>query len=201
MDEKIMQPEEAVEPVAPERRAGVWLIAGVALVVLVLAGAAFVGARLLRAAPAPAREGGMQVVAKMDGGAQRAINIKVVPAKELPQSEAILEGVFTKRQDNSIFLGTGDIRVMVTKEDDGSGSRKADFSGPVIEVVVGRDTQVWQDHTEMLPAELPATGDEVTIQQTVTPGSLDDLTENSTVSVWGERRGDRVVATVVVYRN
>jgi hypothetical protein len=181
------------------------MVAGVAVVVVILAGAAFVGARLLRAeqvqqGPIP---GGREMVAEINDGAggARQVRISVVPAKELPQAESTLEGVFSKRQDDSIFLGTGESEVMVTKEDDGTGSKKASFNGPVIEVVVTRDTQIWQDDTEMFPTDRPVSGDEFRIQQVVSPGSLDELNENTTVNVWGERRGDRVIATALVYRN
>jgi hypothetical protein len=38
-----------------------------------------------------------------------------------------------------------------------------------------------------------------TIQQQVEPGSLDEIGSNSMISAWGERRGDRVIATVLLY--
>ena len=37
------------------------------------------------------------------------------------------------------------------------------------------------------------------VQQKVEAGSLDGIGTNSFVSAWGERRGDRVIARVVVY--
>lgn len=182
------------------------LIGGVALAVLILAAAAYVGAGLLKQRQAAAGgKGGPQMVAEIGGGpgggAPRQIRIEMTPAKELPQAPSALEGVFTKRQDNSIFLGTGEIKVMVSKGQDGTGSRKASFDGPVVEVVVTHDTQVWQDDTEMLAFEKPPTTDEVKVQQVVSPGSLDELNESSAVTVWGERRGDRVIATALLYKN
>ena len=39
------------------------------------------------------------------------------------------------------------------------------------------------------------------LQQAVKPaGSLEEIGENTELQVWGERRGDRVVAEVLVYR-
>ncbi len=37
------------------------------------------------------------------------------------------------------------------------------------------------------------------VRQEVVAGSLDEIGSNSMVSAWGERRGDRLVARMVVY--
>ncbi len=37
------------------------------------------------------------------------------------------------------------------------------------------------------------------VQQEVVAGTLDEIGGNSMVSAWGEQRGDRLIATVVVY--
>ncbi len=46
------------------------------------------------------------------------------------------------------------------------------------------------------PDALPSDGK---VQQKVAPGSLDELSKNSIISAWGERRGDRVIATILLY--
>jgi hypothetical protein len=38
-----------------------------------------------------------------------------------------------------------------------------------------------------------------TIQQVVNPGSVEELGKNSSLSAWGEKRGDRLIADVVLY--
>ena len=38
-----------------------------------------------------------------------------------------------------------------------------------------------------------------TRKQTVEPGNVDEINEHGIISVWGERRGDRVIAHTVVY--
>jgi hypothetical protein len=37
------------------------------------------------------------------------------------------------------------------------------------------------------------------IQQIVRPGALDDIRKDAFLRVWGESRGDRIVAEVVLY--
>jgi hypothetical protein len=37
------------------------------------------------------------------------------------------------------------------------------------------------------------------LQQKVAEGSLDEIGENSSLTVWGKKTGDRVVADVIVY--
>jgi hypothetical protein len=39
------------------------------------------------------------------------------------------------------------------------------------------------------------------IQQVVAPGSLDDLTTQTMITVWGRKVGDRVIADVIAFLN
>ena len=66
----------------------------------------------------------------------------------------------------------------------------------MVEVVVNHDTQVYRDTTEY---NFKAAG-EGKIQQTVKPGSVDEISKNMMVVVWGEKQGDRVVAKTLTYR-
>jgi hypothetical protein len=52
-----------------------------------------------------------------------------------------------------------------------------------------------------VPPEPSASGEEVVLQQTVEEASLDDLTDQSFVTVWGRKSGDRVIAEVVFISN
>jgi hypothetical protein len=38
-----------------------------------------------------------------------------------------------------------------------------------------------------------------TIQQVVQPGTLDDLGQDSMITVWGQKTGNRIIADVLVY--
>jgi hypothetical protein len=74
--------------------------------------------------------------------------------------------------------------------------------GPEIEVVVTRDTVIYSDETDIHGGELGSReSGEKTIQQVIKPvDSLDEIGPNTELQVWGERRGDRLVAEVLVYR-
>lgn len=122
---------------------------------------------------------------------------------ELPDRQSDASGLFARREDNSLFVGTGNIEVGV-EVDGATGERtfSATSSGPEVEVLVTGDTVIYRDDTEISPGE-PAErkNGERTIQQVLQPdGSLEEIGEKTELEVWGERRGDRVVAEVLVYR-
>ena len=87
----------------------------------------------------------------------------------------------------------------------GKPTMKADHSGPTIEVVINHDTMIYRDETEYdLKPTTAGQSDEQKIQQVVQLVDLDSLdktvdNEPNKLQVWGERRGDRVIAEVLVY--
>ena len=165
------------------------LLTGIALLVL-LAAAAFLAGRLINSRSAGGLfEGG--AVAMGDGAV--AIELKMNGAKELPQTPPEVTGVFDHREDNSIFVGTGNMGIVVDGKE--GGKPAASYDGPVVEVVVTGETEVFQDVT--FTGELPEPGQE--IQQKVAPGSIEDIGESSMVMVWGRKSGDRVIAEVLMF--
>ena len=74
-----------------------------------------------------------------------------------------------------------------------------DNSGPKVEVVVSNETKIYIETTE--PPSAPTSGENQVLQQTVEEGSLEDLTSQSFVSVWGRKSGDRIIAEVVFISN
>jgi hypothetical protein len=174
--------------------------------VLLVAGAVFTGARLLNSpgTVAGSREGEIMMVTEGGAGGPVTFSLDLKPAPELPDRPAEVAGLFVRREDNSIFVGTGDIEFIV-ELDEATGQRQssADFSGPVLEVVVTHETTIYRDETKF-PDPSSAKSGTQTIQQVIQPvDSLDDLgeeTKNVEIQVWGTRSGDRVVAEVFVYR-
>lgn len=128
--------------------------------------------------------------------------LKVAPG--LPETEPDVQGLFVRREDNSVFVGTGNVRLNVQIDSDVNGGKarvKADFDGPVKEILIGRDTVFYKDIT---PANVEAMKKGEEIQQQVEPvASLDvlltDVSTNDTLTVWGEQRGERLLAKTVVY--
>jgi flagellar basal body-associated protein FliL len=190
---------------AKKSRRLLWVILGVALV-LVLAAAAFLGGRYLQKGPAAngGGNGGLSLSSTGPGGpVSRSIsNNDIIPAPELPQTAADARGIFVRRQDNSFFIGTGKVTLQVKKEGDNPNSTPqagSSYDGPVVEVVVTNNTKIYRDDTFQNLKDLPSNGTK--IQQKVVPGSLDEIGQNSFVNAWGKKTGDRLVADVLLYNN
>jgi hypothetical protein len=186
--------EVLVDPVAPKPRRTKLIVGVVALVVL-LAGAAFVGGRLLNnQTPQTGGPGGLVMKGGGPGGGQ--VSVQIVPAKELPETEPDATGLFAQRKDNSIFVTTGN-RFMVQVDKNGTVNTQTDGNGQQLEIVVTSDTTIYKNATEM--ADLKTQPVDGKIQQQVAPGSIDEIGANTIVTAWGERRGDRLFARVLMY--
>src|SRR5689334_2238730 len=84
------------------------------IIVLLLTGAAYVGGRLLNGQGLPWLPiGGQGFSPEGNSNGARIDHGDIQPAKELPQTPADVEGIFDHRQDNSIFVGTGNFNLRV----------------------------------------------------------------------------------------
>ena len=171
------------------------ITSGIVVLVLLLAGAALVGGRLLNGQPLT----GLNLFPGAGNGRQEVrINADdIQPAKDLPQTPAEVRGLFDHRENNSFFVGTGQVTMMVEQDQNGNVESSANASGPVLEVVVTNDTTVYHDTTMEQYNGQPPAGEK--IQQVVEPGSLDDIGDSSLITVWGKKTGDRVIAEILVY--
>lgn len=176
------------------------LLIGVAVVVV--AAGAFTAVQLLTAqsnggADVPA--GAMVFEDVMDDGTGNPVTVKtiILPAEGLPERPSEVGGVLVKQVDNSYFVGTGSVSVSVNVVN-GEQSVAVDHSGPEIEVVVGRDTQFYRDITEV--SFTASESKEQTLQQEIVAVEQpEDLSSGSNMQVWGEKRGDRVTADIIVF--
>ncbi len=194
--EVVSQPAEsdALLVAAKPRRTGL-IVAGVVALVLVLGGAAFVGGRLLNNQPAQTGgPGGLVMKGSGAGGSQ--VSVQIERAKELPEAAPDATGLFAQRKDNSLFVTIGN-KFMVQVDKNGTVNSQTDGNGQQLEIVVTSDTVIYKDATDMVNMKAPPADGKV--QQQVAPGSLDEIDTNSFVSAWGERRGDRVIAKVLMY--
>jgi hypothetical protein len=176
-----------------------FIIAGI--LVLLVGVAAFIGGRMLNGKVGPLSFG-----MPMGGNGMVSISVQITPAPELPTTKPEVVGSFVERKDNSITVATvsmekGGGNMVVTTGDGGSGQEMSGppKDGPQVEVVVTSDTTIYLETT--VPPGPPASGESVVLQQTVEEASLDDLTSQSFVTVWGRKSGDRVVADVVFISN
>ncbi len=183
------------------------LIVGMLILVAVLAGAAFVGAKMLTtsqaAETAAASSGGERVLSIVndDGSGPVALNITFEPAPELPDRPAEGGGIFVRREDNSYFVGTGEIELDVEIDASGKETISTNHSGPVLEAVINHDTLIYRDETALDIDSSARESGEISIQQVVKPtDSLTEVSEGTELQVWGRRSGDRIIAEVLVYR-
>ena len=175
------------------------LMIGGVILILLLAGAAFVGARLLNGQGLPRFSSGGPFFS-IDEGGNKSVRINaddILPAKELPQIHADTRGLFDHRQDNSIFIGTGKVTIGVERDPSGKVQTSSHHDGPVVEVVVTSQTKLYKDVTMRQFNGQPPEGQK--IQQVVESGALDEIGQASLITVWGKKTGDRLIADVLVY--
>jgi hypothetical protein len=170
-------------------RRSIWIAIGTVVVVLLLASAAFVGGQLLGdQSPVTGEGSGPRVIRSGPGGTQ---SLEIVPAEELPSEPTDIRGLYVRREDNSLFVGTGEIMLNIR-----DGEVISDYDGPEVEVVVTHDTVVYRDKTPYGTGE----AEDGKIQQVVKPGSLEEIEKHSLISAWGQERGGRLFAEVLVYK-
>ncbi len=174
------------------------VIGGIVVLVLLLAGAAFVGGQLLNGQGLSGLSSGPEVSRGPGGGTSIRVHPgDIQPSKELPQTPADAAGIFDHRQDNSIFVGTGNVSITAQKDQSGKVTTSATHTGPVVEVVVTPQTKVYRDVTMNQFNGPPPAGQK--IQQVVESGSVDEVGQYSDITTWGRKTGDRIIADVFVY--
>jgi hypothetical protein len=188
-EQQLAESDDMQAPLKKSHR-WLWLIVGVGLV-LVLGAAAFLGGRYLQygSLSSGGGNGATLLSSGESGGSVRRqfSNNELIPAPELPKTAPDVNGVFVRRQNNSFFVGTGQLQ---------SGSSSG---GPVVEVVVTNSTKVYRDDTLVSATDLPSNG--AKIQQKVVPGNLDDIGQDSLIHAWGNKTGERLITDVLLYNN
>ncbi|WP_420631339.1 hypothetical protein [Candidatus Leptofilum sp.] len=179
-------------------------------VIILLAGGAYTAVQLLTpddaGETAVASGGGrvMQSISSQNGGPSVAVQTTILPAPELPDEPSAAFGILQSREDNTLLVGTGNIDLEVDVEvnpDTGQESTTLipSTDGPVLEVVLTPDTILYRDVTDLSLQPGQESGEREIVQQVRLVDSSDDITGNLELEVWGERRGDRIIATVLVY--
>jgi hypothetical protein len=113
--------------------------------------------------------------------------IELNPAEVLPDSPSTIFGIVDHWLDNSIFI------TQLPSLDQIIATGTAE-KGPIVEIVVVKDTLIYK----------VVTSNDVengVLQEKLAPGSVDEIGAGNLISVWGEQRGDRIVAEVVKYNN
>src|SRR5512143_1084689 len=162
---------------------------------------------LMLAACQPAAQPTDQAVQSQGGGGgngQRP-NFQMQPAPELPTDQPVVRGVLTKIDGNTLTVQEGGVNFgegnggtpRPRPTSDGTPRpRPTQSAAQTIQIVVNSDTQYYQDVTFANLNGQPPSG---AIQQKVEKGSLDALTDNERVTVWGDQTGNQIMAKVIVY--
>jgi hypothetical protein len=87
--------------------------------------------------------------------------------------------------------------MMVQQDQSGNVESSSNNTGPTVEAVVTTQTTLHRDVTLQQFDGPPPAGEK--IQQVLEPGSLDEISEDVMVTVWGKKTGDRIIADVLVY--
>jgi hypothetical protein len=117
-------------------------------------------------------------------------------AEEMPDYPADVVGLFARREDNRVFVQSGDVTMNIRRDEQGNVELGTHAKGPTVEVIVTHDTLIYRDDTFTQHREEARSE---TVRQVLAAGTLDEVGEHSSVRVWGEKRGDRIVAAVLVY--
>lgn len=159
------------------RRMPVILLVGLALSLLA-GGAYLLGRQLVGGNPT----GGSSTLIDSAGG--MVVN-QLEAAEELPIYEPSVQGIVDHVRDNSLYVKPLPPLEQIT-------AQMAVEYGPTVEVVVTGGTIVY----EVLPSGAPVDG---VIQEVVAAGAVQEIGASHLITVWGEERGDRIVADVLKY--
>lgn len=168
------------------------ILIGGGVVVVLIALAAFIGARLINN-----NVDSLNPMGLSGEGDQVSVSIQVQNATELPTLPPEITGLFISREDNTIIVQSMPLD-MGSGGGVAAGSPLDTSSGPKVEVVITAETIIYKETTQLGE---PPSGEQTTVQQTVAKGTLDDLNAQSMVTVWGRRSGDRVIAEILFYSN
>jgi hypothetical protein len=116
-----------------------------------------------------------------------AVIIYLETAEELPDNPSTIFGIVDYCQDNSVFVTQLPPLDQIVEQ--GTAEK-----GPLVEVVVVKDTIVYKDVTNGSARNGVVKGE-------VAPGSVDEIEGGNLIQVWGDQRGDRIVADVLAYNN
>ena len=78
--------------------------------------------------------------------------------------------------------------------EEGEPVMEADYVGDKVEVVISNDTTIYRDVTPMGPENANKA-----VQQIVELSTIDDISPQSSITVWGRKVGDRIIADIIVF--
>lgn len=198
----------------PKKKSVLWLVMGIALVVI-LGGAAFVGGKLL----------GQQKQTDSDS----KFDVDFIQSEEIPKEDPLISGSVMSVDGDTLTVmsfnmsqtlgDSGGAEEVIVQEfevevnEDGSIDDTAlpvfvNEDGEKIEIVVTNKTEVYQDVTDFGEPITLQDGQDInsmeldlpdTIEMKVEKSTAEEIGPSSIVTVWGERKGDRVIASFILF--
>lgn len=169
------------------------LFIGAAFVFVLLLAATFLGGKLMAQdeAALPGSAIAQPIIPQGDDGAIQTFELpEMETAAELPARAPETKGLFVGRTDDTLTIGTGNVMAMISTEP--NAVPEFSYDGIQQDVLVTNKTRLYIDRTEY-------TFGQTAVQQKLEQvDTLDVLTENAILEVWGERTGDRIVADVIL---
>ena len=162
------------------KRKGVWILAALAGIFLLAAGA-FIAVRLLNANP-PQGTNLISALSAAPGSKKPGgLSYEVTPAAGLPAGQPDFMAKVSDIKDNSVYI-TSDAKLQ-------------QGAGTVYELVIVQETKIYRDTTgENPPPPVSATS----VQQTVVQVDVSQIVQGDQLAVWGQPRGTRWIASVVL---
>ncbi len=156
-----------------------------ALLAVLLGSAAFFAGHLFRQG-IPTPESQDQETIKSEDGSITMTGVRLAPDERLPGTPPTASGQFIMLKDNCLYIHRYPASGMVILD-------KMD-EYPIVEILVTRETLVYKDVTDL--SNINHNGD---IQQVVVDGSIEGIAKGSSIIIWGEMRGERIIAEVIQY--
>ncbi len=186
------------------------IIIACVLLVALLAGAAFMGMRLLNAR-ANQNDNGKMISAGPGGAPGGQVSISIQPSSELPSTKPDFIGQVQSVTGNSIMAQQQSKGIIIQSgsavKGDGSSSGPVvssssdnNSTGITLEVVATKETKIYRDTTmETNPKPNPSSGSgNFVMQQTLELADMTQVQNGYRIQVWGQKRGDRLIADVIV---
>lgn len=198
----------------------VWIIAGV-LVVALLTGAAFMAGRMMQKQTTftdddflleQFKEAGLPEKAPITNGTVTALDGDTLTVQEFGMADSVgMEGA----------EGVEVVEIELAEGEDWEDFDFTDFigeAGPSYEVVITYETKIYKDVTtfEIMDSNNPDMIDNMTdeefeamysnedfedaIEFKIEESTANEIGKNSMVTVWGEKKGDRIIATVILFQ-
>ena len=151
-----------------------------AAALVLLAAAAFVAFSLLN--PNRSGQGGLALsgAATTAGGKKSGVTYNVLPATEMPATNPDVVGQLEQRQDNSLMV-----------RPDSKGA-----TAPLVEVVITSQTRLYRNATGDFAGTPPPAG--AAVPMVLAPYRLEQVAVGQHIIAWGQQRGARLVAEVVM---